>query len=86
MNSIPDVFCWTKMGTEAGQSLTTIRQRKELERRAGGGVFAWGIGNSLGTAIYDAQRLSPTGYIEVLFTEMLGKPKLIDAKPSQMLL
>ena len=36
MNStnLPDVFCWTKMGTEAGQSLENIIARKEAERDA----------------------------------------------------
>jgi 4-aminobutyrate aminotransferase-like enzyme len=47
---VPDIFCWTKMGTEAGQTLGTILRRKELERQAGSGIFAWGIGNSLGAS------------------------------------
>jgi len=36
------------MGTESGQPLDAILERKELERQAGGGVFYWGIGQSLG--------------------------------------
>lgn len=85
-DSIPDIFCWTKMGTEAGQSLTAILQRKELERSAGGGAFAWGIGNSLGDAAELAKRMSPSGDVDVLFTPMKSAPKAIDVAPSRLLL
>lgn len=82
---IPEIFCWTKMGAEAGQPLETILQRKELERRAGCGTFAWGIGNSLGTAANVARRVSPSGEVDVLFTPMKSAPKAIDAAPSQIM-
>ncbi|TCS37906.1 hypothetical protein EDC30_103198 [Paucimonas lemoignei] len=83
---IPRVFCWTKMGTEAGQSLDTILRRKELERRAGNGVFAWGIGNSLGTSAELARNQSPGREVEVLFTPMKSAPKSVDVTPSSLLL
>lgn len=86
LNTIPDIFCWTKMGTEAGQSLTAIIRRKELERSAGGGTFAWGIGNSLGGAAELAKQMSQSGDVDVLFTPMKSAPKAIDAAPSQLLL
>lgn len=74
------------MGTEAGQPLAAILHRKELERSAGGGTFAWGIGNSLGGSAELAKRLSPSGQVDVLFTPMKSAPKAIDVAPSQLLL
>jgi hypothetical protein len=83
---IPPVFCWSKMGTEAGQSLDAILHRKELERRAGGGVFAWGIGNSLGVSVKLAQEEVQNRGVDVLFTPMKSAAKRIDVAPSQVLL
>lgn len=83
---IPDIFCWTKMGAEAGQSLDAILHRKELERAAGNGSFAWGIGNSLGNSAHFARQQSPTGEVDVLFTPMKSMPKAVDATPSQLYL
>lgn len=83
---IPEIFCWTKMGTEAGQSLSAILHRKEMERCSGGGTFAWGIGNSLGGSAELAKRMSSTGEVDVLFTPMKSPPKAIDQTPSELLL
>jgi len=49
--AIPDQFVWTKMQTNAGESLENIIRRKELERKAGNGIFWWGVGESKGPAI-----------------------------------
>lgn len=73
------------MGAEAGQQLGGILHRKELERRSGSGVFAWGIGNSLGEAPRLAQQQSPAGKVDVLFSPMKSPAKVIDAAPSQIL-
>src|ERR1700728_56037 len=35
---IPDRFCWTRFGTEAGESIEHILNRKEEERLANGGI------------------------------------------------
>jgi hypothetical protein len=78
---IPSVFCWTKMGAEAGQSLGDILKRKELERRVGGGVFCWGIGNSLGLAAKAALDSCPDG-VEVLFSPMKSAAKPVDVNPA----
>lgn len=86
LEDIPPVFCWTKMGTEAGQSLDGILRRKELERRAGHGLFAWGIGNSLGVAAKLAQEETQDSEVEVLFTPMRSAAKQVDVAPSQVLL
>ena len=86
LDAMHNAFCWTKMGTEAGQSLDTILRRKELERRAGGGVFGWGIGNSLGGTAKLALKESAEGKIDVFFTQMKSAAKQIDVEPSQILL
>ena len=74
------------MGPEAGQPLEAILRRKELERAAGNGVFAWGIGNSLGKAPIEARHAVPNGEIEVLFTRLKSAPKASDLSPAKLLL
>lgn len=74
------------MGAEAGQPLETILQRKEMERRAGNGTFAWGIGNSLGNAHTFAKSTTPSGEVEVLFSPMKSAPKVIDVAPAQLVI
>ena len=80
--TIPDIFCWSKMGPEAGQHLPDILRRKELERQAGGGVFTWGIGTSLGESVRQAQNIAKDGEVDALFTAMLAKPRAIDLAPT----
>jgi hypothetical protein len=48
-NHLPEAFVWTRFGTEAGQTIDRILARKEAERIANGGLFLWGIGNSVAT-------------------------------------
>ena len=69
---------------EAGESLEAIIQRKEVERKANGGVFSWGVGSSLGDSI-DLLRCQETSPL-VLFTPMRGKAKEIDSGPHHLLL
>lgn len=40
--TLPACFCWTRFGTEAGQSIDQIFERKEQERAANGGLFFGG--------------------------------------------
>lgn len=82
---LPPVFCWTKMGAEAGQGLNAILRRKELERLCGNGVFAWGIGNSVGPAIRHARSFGLDA-LEVFFTPMKSAPKSMDVAPSTLVL
>lgn len=82
---LPPVFCWTKMGTEAGQGLEAILRRKEYERLSGDGLFAWGIGNSVGPAVRHARQLGFES-LDVLFTRMKSAPKAIDVSPSAVVL
>jgi hypothetical protein len=74
------------MGAEAGQSLEMILKRKELERQAGKGTFAWGIGNSLGLSPAYARQAIPSGTVDVLFSPMKTAPKAIDVAPAQLVL
>lgn len=72
-------ICWTRMQAEAGQGLNRIIARKEAERRAGAGLFFWGVGNSPAAA---TQTLARSGVgVRVVFSVMKGRPKLIDAAP-----
>ncbi|MDP3888201.1 hypothetical protein [Hydrogenophaga sp.] len=77
---LPKHFCWTRFGTEAGEKIDSILARKEGERLVTGGMFLWGIGNSVGPAIRDLIRLEERPM--VLFSPMRSKPKAIDVAPT----
>jgi hypothetical protein len=79
---LPDVFCWTKMGTEAGQPLDSIIARKDAERELGGGLFFWGIGTALGQKIW--QFIDSSMQPIVLFSPMKSKPKKPDIRPDRI--
>lgn len=79
---LPEVFCWTRFGTEAGEAVERIIQRKERDRLANAGVFFWGIGNPIGTAI--SELLAASTRPEVLFSPMLGGPREVDSNPEQV--
>lgn len=83
-SDLPSLFCWTKMGVEAGQDLRSIIRRKELERQAGDGVFVWGIGNSLGPTIREVS--NPGEKIPVLFSPIHSKPRTVDVRPAALVL
>ena len=82
---IPNTFCWTKMGIESGQSLDLIIRRKEWERQLGGGLFFWGIGQSLGENARNAAN-SIDEEMKVLFSPMPSKAKDIDVTPGNLLI
>ena len=75
--------CWTRMQADAGQSLPSIVQRKECERRHGGGYFFWGVGNAPALAINPLAR--EHARVPVIFSEMKSKPKPADTHPAQVL-
>lgn len=77
--TLPVCFCWTRFGTEAGQAIGEIFERKEQERTANDGVFFWGIGNAIGPSIRELLRR--TAIPEVLFSPIRSAPRLADAKP-----
>jgi limonene-1,2-epoxide hydrolase len=58
-------------------------RRKDLERRAGDGLFFWGVGNAPSRAIPALARAADG--IDVLFSVMKSKPKAHDVSPSRVL-
>ena len=82
--ALPSSFCWTRMGDESGEALDRIVRRKELERRAAGGMFVWGIGNGLGIGLQHLvmSQADP----EVLFSPIRSQAAAIDRNPAGVLL
>jgi hypothetical protein len=80
--SLPEFFCWTRFGTEAGQSIHQILARKEQERAANGGVFFWGIGNAIGPSM--TELLRRTDCPEAIFSPIRSAPKRKDTDPSSV--
>lgn len=74
--------CWTRMQTEAGEGLSRIVSRKEIERRTGDGLFFWGVGSAPSRAIPALAR--STAAIDVLFSVMKSKPKACDVEPGRI--
>lgn len=82
-DGLAERICWTRMQTEAGEQLVRIVQRKDLERRAGDGVFFWGVGNAPSRAM--PRLLQECSTIDVVFSLMKSRPKRQDVKPLQIL-
>jgi hypothetical protein len=80
--SFPISFVWSRFGTEAGQTIDSILQRKERERVANEGVFFWGIGNAVGPSI--AALVSQTDNPVVLFSPIKSPPRLEDVRPESV--
>lgn len=81
---VPEAFCWTRFGTEAGERIERIFERKEWERRENGGVFLWGVGNSIRPSV-----LALTGEVArppVVFTPMLSRADPRDVSPERTVL
>lgn len=79
---IPDYFCWTRFGAEAGQAVAEILARKERDRRANGGLFLWGIGNAIGPGMREL--VCRTSDPQVLFSPIKGRPRGIDSAPPRV--
>ena len=84
MRTIPQRFCWTKFGTEAGETIGEILARKEQERSINGGTFLWGVGNSIAPGIRELVRVERRPL--ALFSPMRAKPKSIDTSPGSVVL
>jgi hypothetical protein len=80
--ALPPVFCWTRFGWEGGESADEIIERKEIERHGNGGIFLWGIGNSVGSSIQILVTLCSEP--EVLFSPIKGPPREIDVRPKSV--
>jgi hypothetical protein len=83
-SSLPDAFCWTKFGAEAGELPLSIFRRKELERCRNGGLFLWGIGQSIGPSLPELLRATPDP--EVLFSPIRTPAAVRDASPTQVVM
>lgn len=81
---VPTEFCWTRFGTESGERIEAIFERKEQERRNNGGVFLWGIGNSVRPSLAELVKHEPRP--SVVFSPMRSKPARADASPAEVLL
>jgi hypothetical protein len=79
---LPDCFCWTRFGTEAGQLAEQILLRKEQERAANGGCFFWGIGNAIGPSMFELLRRTEAP--QVVFSPIRSVPRRDDAMPSSV--
>ena len=77
--ALPHRFCWSRFGTEAGEPIERILQRKELERQRSGGIFLWGIGNALGPSM--RALLQTESAPEVVFSPIASPPKTSDVSP-----
>lgn len=80
MNGVPEFFCWSKVGDEAGEAVARIVARKERSRAADEGMFLWGIGQQVEAAV--RRLVDATTEPQVLFTPMPSKAKAIDSNPS----
>ena len=76
---IPRCFCWSRFGTEAGEIIDQILERKEFERSRNNGLFLWGIGNSIGPSL--GELLFCEKSPEVLFSPIVSAPKRVDVLP-----
>lgn len=77
------LVCWTRMQAQAGQDIESIVARKELERRAGDGLFFWGVGNAPSRSV---GKLAATGEdIDVVFSLMKSRPQARDVAPAGVL-
>lgn len=75
----PTQFCWTRYGTEAGQTIEQILERKEEERRANNGLFLWGIGNAVAPSMRELVRVNANP--EVIFSPIKSRPRMADVAP-----
>ncbi len=81
---LPESFCWTRFGAEAGQLIDAIVERKESERHRNGGTFLWGVGNAVGPSIRELVRRLPDP--EVLFSPIKGRPRECDVAPESIVM
>lgn len=83
-DALPSAFVWTRYGTESGESIQNILSRKERERQSSGGLFLWGIGNSVAPSVRVLLGASGGGEPSVVFSPMLSAAKVQDTSPSSV--
>lgn len=80
--ALPTHFCWSRVGTEAGQDIGNILERKEQERVYNSGVFFWGIGNAIGPSLRELVRRDSQP--EVLFSPIKSAAREEDRAPASI--
>ena len=80
--NVPQQFCWTRFGTESGQTPESIFARKDAERQSCNGVFLWGIGNSVRAGITELVKIERSP--KVVFSPMLSRPSMADSRPESV--
>lgn len=83
MSPVDELLVWTRIGAEAGEPIEAILARKEAERRAGGGLFCWGVGNAPSSGI--AALVRDKAPLKVVFSLIRSKAKDIDVSPGSVL-
>ncbi len=73
---LPEHFCWSRFGTEAGEKIDAIIERKERERIENGGIFLWGIGSAIGPSMSRLVELEAKP--EVIFSPIRSAPRNVD--------
>jgi hypothetical protein len=81
-DTLPAAFVWTRYGTESGESIEDILVRKERERLSCGGMFLWGIGNSIAPSVRQLLISLSGNEPVVIFSPMLSAPRKQDASPT----
>jgi len=79
--ALPQRFCWSRFGTEAGEKIEAILFRKEKERLANSGIFLWGIGNALTPSM--KYLLDLVAAPRVIFSPIRSKPRPADVAPKR---
>lgn len=80
--NLPQRYCWSRYGTESGETIESILERKERERAVSGGIFLWGIGNSVAPGLKELVRLDSRPM--AVFSPMRSKPRTIDVVPGRV--
>ncbi|HSX93632.1 MAG TPA: hypothetical protein VLG41_11955 [Hydrogenophaga sp.] len=81
---LPDYFVWTRYGTESGEAVESILARKEQERQTSGGIFLWGIGNSVAPSVRKLLTRLKGRDPYVVFSPMLAPPRAVDVAPAEV--
>lgn len=79
---IPLAFCWSRMGVNSGEELSSILRRKSHELSCGG-LFVWGIGNNVVAAVRKLAQCEENPW--VLFSPMYARAAKIDRLPESVI-
>jgi hypothetical protein len=78
--ALPQHFCWSRYGTEAGEEIDAILSRKEIERVANGGIFLWGIGSAIAPSLRRLLHFDSAPC--VIFSPIRSAARRVDVAPN----